>query len=151
MGDWLGTMAPWQWFVTVTLDPGRLNRGFTKAGMGTARRALRLLLAESRAVEFVCVFELHRSGVPHLHALLSGCPAINGAHAAEWMNDAVGLSRFKVFNPEGQAPAYIGKYLNKEMVELYIGTAGPYTTERFKVRDGTGRFTWDTTMAGTRV
>lgn len=106
---------------------------------------------------FVCCFELQKRGAYHLHALLAGCPAINGAVAARWFDDNFGVSRWKVYKPGGAAPKYVGKYLMKDVVELYIGSGGPYVEEDFKMytggltKQGTPRFTWDTTMNGTRV
>ncbi len=103
------------------------------------------------------MFEMQRRGVPHLHALLGGCPAINGGVAQEHFFRNYGISRWKVYQPGGSAPKYIGKYLQKEMIELYIGLDGPYDIDRFKIFTGgltkkkTLRFMWDPTLGGTRV
>ncbi len=156
-GDWIASLANWNWFVTCTLSSDILSKGFTEPGLGTARACLRELLVLSCAREFVCVFELQARGVPHLHALLGGCPAINGGVAQEHFYRNYGISRWKIYQPGGKAPKYLGKYLQKEIIELYIGTDGPYDMDRFKIftggltNKGTLRYNWDPSLGGTRV
>ncbi len=157
MGAWLADQGDWQWFVTCTLNPRKVSGGFTEPGLGSARACLRELVVLSGAREFVCVFELQKSGVPHLHALLGGCPAINGYVAQEHFLKSFGISRWKIYQPGGAAPKYIGKYLQKEMIELYIGHDGPWQFDDFKIftggltKKGTPRFQWDSSMGDTRV
>ena len=45
MGEWFESLARWQWFVTTTFDPAKADKGFSQAGVGTARRMLRDMLA----------------------------------------------------------------------------------------------------------
>ncbi len=156
IGQWIADQGDWQWFVTCTLrDPK--SGPFDKAGSGQARNCLRNLLVETRASDFVCVFELQTRGATHLHALLGGCPAIVAQVAHQFFFERFGISRWKVYSPEGGAPKYLGKYLMKDVVEMYIGHGGPYVMEDFKVltggltKKGTLRYNWDTTMKGTRV
>jgi len=156
IGEWLASQAEWQWFVTCTLRDPKAGR-FDKAGSGQARSCLRALLVESRCSSYVCVFELQERGATHLHALLAGCPAIAGGVANEYFFKHFGISRWKVFKHGGGAPKYVGKYLTKDVVEMYIQHDGPYDYEDFKIltggltKKGTLRYTWDTTMKGARV
>ncbi len=157
MGDWIAGLASWAWFVTITLANDKVSKGFTEPGLGTARAALRELAVHSKCETFFCVFELQQRGVPHLHALLAGCPAINGNVAQQFFERSYGFSRWKVFQPGGAAPKYLGKYLQKSIIELYFGYEGPYDMDRFKVftggltKKGTARFQWDPDMGGTRI
>ncbi len=157
MGDWIASLATWQWFVTCTLARGKVSRGFTSPGIGSARACLRELVVLSCAIQFVCVFELQKDGVPHLHCLLAGCPAINGGVAQEHFFKNWGISRWKIYQPGGKAPRYLGKYLQKEVIELYYGAGGPYDMDAFKVftggltKRGTRQFAWDPSLGGTRV
>ncbi len=157
MGEWINSLAVWQWFVTCTLSDKYLSKGFTEPGLGSARACLRELVVRSCVRQFICVFELQKSGVPHLHALLAGCPAINGGEAQEFFYRNYGISRWKVFQDGGGAPRYISGYLSKEIVEMYVGTQGPYEMDDFKeftgglTKRGTRRYNWDTSMGGTRV
>ncbi len=156
VGGWLGKRAEWQWFVTCTLRPPR-TRGFSLAGSGEARRCLRALLSQSRATDYVCVFELQGNGATHLHALLAGCQAIVGSTAEQFFFREFGISRWKAFKTGGNAPKYLGKYLGKDVVEMYIGSGGPWDEEYFKVFLGgftkklTPTFQWSTDMKGQRV
>ncbi len=157
MGEWISHLADWTWFVTCTLANEHLSKGFSEPGLGTARACLRELVVLSGARQFICVFELQRRGVPHLHALLASCPAIDGGVAQTYFEDCYGFSRWKAYQPGGQAPKYIGKYLQKEMIELYVGLDGPWAMDDFKIFTGgmtlkrTPRFDWDPSMGGTRV
>lgn len=157
IGEWFSRLAEWQWFVTLTLGRAKLSKSFDRPGVGTARACLRELLVMSRCTGFLCVFELHKSGVPHLHALLAGCSAINGGVANAHFYGAYGISRWKIYRESGGASKYVGKYLAKEMIELYIGLKGPWEMDDFKVFTGgltkrnTRRFQWDTRMGGLRV
>ncbi len=131
-GEWIEGRGPYQWFVTRTLGKP-VDLGFTKQGLGTARRCLRDLLVRSAAGRFACVFEMQEErGVPHLHALLGGCRAIDGAIEVARDFELWGIARWKVFKREAGAPAYLGKYLGKDVVELYIGDEGPYSTDDLK-------------------
>lgn len=156
-GEWAAHLANWSWFVTCTLANQNLSRGFSEPGLGTARACLRELIVRSEARQFICVFELQKRGVPHLHALLGGCPAINGGDAQQYFEGAYGISRWKVYRHGGAAPKYLGKYLQKEVIELYIGLNGPYGMDDFKsftgglTKKGTRRFQWDSSLGGTRV
>ncbi len=127
---WIMGFGPYDWFVTRTLDREKTGPGFTKPGLGTARACLRQLLVYSSAKRFACVFELHADGVPHLHALLGGCRAINGAVAKRDDNQLWGWSKWLAFKQGGGAPRYLGKYLGKDFTELYVGKSGPYSIAR---------------------
>lgn len=125
-GRWIEGRGPWQWFVTRTLGKP-VDMGFTRQGLGTARRCLRDLLTRTQATRVACVFEMQEDrGVPHLHALLGGCKAIDGNVEVSRDFSLWGIARWKAFKREAGAPAYLGKYLAKDVVELYIGDNGPW-------------------------
>ncbi len=140
-GKWVAGLANWSWFVTRTLADKNLTTAFTAPGLGTARRCLRDLLVWSQCQQFVCVFELQRRGVPHLHALLGASKGIRGDQAQSRDAGLWGFSKWVVYREGGGAAAYLGKYLGKEIVELYVGLDGPYSQRRLK----------GTTLGGLRV
>ncbi len=140
-GEWVTGLANWSWFVTRTLDDAHLTTAFTAPGLGTARECLRDLLIWSESRQFVCVFELQRRGVPHLHALLGGTRTIRGDDAGSRDARLWGFSKWVVFREAGGAPAYLGKYLGKSVVEMYMGFGGPYGKRQLK----------GTTLGGLRV
>jgi len=131
---WVNAMGDWQWFITLTLDR-ELDMGFTKPGVAAARDALRAAVVHSRATRFVAVFERHLDGVPHVHAVLGGCGAVNGAAAEHWLARKHGHSRWKILLEKGGAIGYIGKYLYKAVVELFVGTKGPYANKDLRGND----------------
>lgn len=80
-------------------------------------------------------------GVPHLHALLGGCRAIDGGVEVGRDFELFGIARWKVYKRNAGAAPYLGKYLVKDVVELYMGDDGPYAVEALK----------GTTVGGTRL
>ena len=112
----------WEWFITRTLrDDLAHDPGFTKPGLATARRCLAELLTVAQATAFVCVFEAQKErGVPHLHVLLTSQSCMN----RRWMqlhdDERWGFSRWIRYEPRKGGGSYLGKYLSKEMTELYI-------------------------------
>lgn len=126
LGKWFEGLSDWNWFITRSLN-NRVDEGFTEAGIGTARHCLRDLLLRTEAESFVCVFERQERGVPHLHALLRAGRAISGRVEQERDFQLHGISRWKIYHKGKGAAYYVGKYLGKEMIELYIGLDGPYT------------------------
>jgi len=140
--EWVSAMAEWTWFVTLTLADRIVTGGFTKPGYGIARNALRELVNKTGATDFVAVFEMQKErGVPHVHALLKTPDAIIGSVAADHFDRAYGFSRWKVYKEGGGAAGYVGKYLAKEVIELYVGLDGPYSVKQLR----------GTTVGGTRV
>ncbi len=129
---WIMGYGPYEWFITRTLDRERVQQGFSKPGLGTARSCLRQLLVYSGAKRFTCVFEMHADGVPHLHALVGGCRAINGAIAERDDSELWGWAKWRPFKRDGGASRYLGKYLGKDYTELYIGSDGPWSIDRLK-------------------
>jgi len=141
-GAWIEDMAEWRWFVTRTLRDGNTSSGFTKPGFGVARACLRDLVIKTEARSFVCVFEMQRErGVPHLHALLAGTRAINGGVEQERDYASWGMARYRIYSEGGGASRYLGKYLTKDISELYIGHGGPFTKKQLE----------GTTVGGTRI
>ncbi len=124
---WIMGFGPYEWFVTRTLDRDRVQKGFTKPGLGTARTCLRQLLVYSACTRFACVFEMHADGVPHLHALIGGCRAIRADVAERDDGQLWGWAKWKAFKARGGAPRYLGKYLGKDYTELYLGANGPWS------------------------
>ncbi len=129
---WIMGFGPYEWFVTRTLDRERVQSGFTKPGLGTARNSLRQLLVYSQAKRYACVFELHGDKVPHLHAVIGGCRAIRADVAERDDSQLWGWAKWKAFKAGGGAPRYLGKYLGKDFTELYIGRAGPFSVDDLK-------------------
>ncbi len=125
LGKWFDGMADWKWFVTRTLAD-KVSMGFTQPGIGMARGCLRDLIVRTEATDFICVFELQGRGVPHLHALIRNARATHGGIEQERDFNKFGIARWKAYKRGRGAAYYLGKYLGKEMIELYIGSGGPW-------------------------
>ncbi len=82
----------------------------------------------------VCVFEAQKRGTYHLHALLGGCPSMDGGVESRRDFQLWGISRWKVFKEGAGAGAYLGSYLVKETLQLYIGLDGPWTESQLRGR-----------------
>ncbi len=123
-GAWIEGLGDWQWFITRTLA-GPTSPGFTAPGRGTARECLRDLLVRTAARRCVCVFEMQKRGVLHLHALLETRKGINGGVEQERDFSKYGIARWKAYKRGAGASAYLGKYLTKDVVEMYILLDGP--------------------------
>ncbi len=138
-GDWVESLAEWRWFVTRSLGDEQCaeywnrrrwngksgNMGFSKSGLATARACLFDLLERTSCKRYVAVFEMQERGIPHVHALLADVRAIDGGLEQERDYRKWGLARWKKYTKGAGAPAYLGKYLGKEIVELYIGDRRP--------------------------
>ncbi len=152
-GKWVDTLANWSWFVTRTFARN-FDAGFSQVGAGSARVALRDLVVWSECKEFVGVFERHESGDFHIHAVLAGCKGISAGVAKERDKNKFGFSAWKRYSEGGGATGYLGKYLAKDMSELYVGLKGPYSKEdlmtRVVLREGTVLRN-EPTMGGLRV
>ncbi len=140
-GEWIEGLGDWQWFVTRTFRD-KTSAGFSRIGVGTAKSSLRDLLIRTEATKYAGVIEWQEDRhVPHLHVLLAGCRGIDGRRAQESDYIKFGLARWKGYQREGGAAAYLGKYLTKDPVELFVGLDGPYFEETLKSPD----------MGGTRL
>ncbi len=138
-GEWIEGLAEWRWFVTRSLGDeqcaeywrrrqfGRTegNRGFSKSGLSTARWCLLDLLERTECKRYAAVFEMQERGIPHVHALLADVRAIDGGVEKERDYRKWGLARWKKYIQGAGASTYLGKYLAKDIIELYIGDCRP--------------------------
>lgn len=118
-------------FVTLTLDPNLTPEQERVAYIRDVWRKFRVSMKRKigRTVSFISVIELHKSGLPHLHAL------VDEYIPQAWLSDAwsrlgggriVYIERVKDLRHIGW---YLGKYLTKDM--LLAGASGRrYTCSR---------------------
>jgi hypothetical protein len=126
-GDWLSTLADWDWFVTMTLrDP--IGQGtWTKPGWASAKRAwlefqnlARPALGE---LTWVRMFELQGwRGVPHVHALVGNIdPTVRRMDLVDWAYRRWGITRVLEYDPNLGARYYLCKYLTKDVADIEFG------------------------------
>lgn len=125
-GDWLSSLASWEWFVTMTFkDPeGGLDGTWTKPGWGHARRAWEALVARARPglgeLTWVRMFELQGwRGVPHIHGLVAGVdPTVRRLDLVDWAWGAYGMTRVLPYDPARGARFYLCKYVTKDLADI---------------------------------
>ena len=126
-GDWLSTLADWQWFVTMTLRDPENAGTWTKPGWASAKRAwvefqnlARPALGE---LTWVRMFELTRDrGVPHIHALVGNTdPSVRRMDMVDWAWNRWGIARVLEYDPQLGARFYLCKYVTKEVADIEFG------------------------------
>jgi hypothetical protein len=123
-GDFLGKMANWDWFATLTFrDPGPGNGNWTKPGWGYAKNAFKGFVAAVQpvlgAAEYVRMFELQKErGVPHIHALLSSPELPRRDEAWAWWWGRYGFARILPYDHKLGARYYLCKYISKDIADI---------------------------------
>jgi len=131
MGEWLADMADWTLFGTLTYDPercrlvpGKRYGERSMPGLDVVRaHAFRWLrsgpVAVGRPVEAAVVgVERHKSGWPHMHALLK---LPGGVHKGDlvgmgqsWYREH-GYARLELPRQKDDVAAYVAKYVAKDI------------------------------------
>lgn len=130
MGQWLGALAPWEFFSTWTFShPVHVN-----GAMYWSRRHTRML-AERAGLPlygFVAAEAGNVGGLIHLHALLGNCGVLkswcgNFLPKGVWGQDCCmlhmwpcGIARVLPYNPKLGATHYVAKYITKRLAEWEI-------------------------------
>jgi hypothetical protein len=123
-GEWISHAYPWQWFVTMTsrnrTHPEALLKRFRLAVSRTERKQLGRRPKMLNRIAWVAGVERHKSGNPHLHALLWQRHDLN-----EWsprsrtefkqlLEELSGWSKVEPPKAQGSVCAYVAKYLTKD-------------------------------------
>lgn len=120
-GKWLGGLAEWQWFVTMTFrDPRPSSGHWTRPGWAYANRAWQDFCSFTRpavgALVWVRAFEMQMDrGVPHIHALVGGLDSVRWLDASAYLWKRYGFNRILEYDPKLGACHYICKYVVKEL------------------------------------
>ena len=117
-GAFVSTLAPWNWFVTLTHDPKRLisfSHDWTRIGIQAHRSRLRRFVLDTvRSLDPSAAWwsemELHATGQPHEHALLSASEMAPVLSMRQRWFDLAGYARFDRIRDPADVAAYIGKY-----------------------------------------
>ena len=119
-GEWIGALAPWSHFVTLTHDPKRLPSGHTIVGLSLHRDKVNgWVQSDLRHYAPGCSWwsetELHASGQAHEHGLLAvpaGSPAAILSARTRWYERA-GYAYFRPIENVQAAAEYVAKYTGK--------------------------------------
>ena len=124
-GDWLSTLAPWEWFVTMTLrNPPPNTRGWDRPGWASAKTAWKELVGLARPalgeLATVRMFEIQKDrSVPHIHALVGNCdPSVRRMDLVDWAYQRWGITRVLEYNAELGARFYLCKYVTKQLADV---------------------------------
>ena len=125
-GEWLGELARWDWFLTLTFrDPESApGRHWTRVGYAYVNRACEWTLAQWQptvgALDWVRCFETQRDRqVLHIHALLTGSESTfrwRTFAQAYWQK--YGMSRILPYDRELGATYYLTKYVTKDLGDV---------------------------------
>jgi hypothetical protein len=142
--NWLQTLASWHLYATLTYDPARSGypsgddagprtEPSHQAVSGHFTRFIRQVRTElDSEVSAVAAIEAHKSGWPHIHALvhMDRCDKDAFIRASRLWFDDHGYARFaRVGGQDARAlSAYIAKYLTKDRSDLLF--CGPFPRER---------------------
>jgi len=123
-GTWLDSLAPWEWFITITFrDPSDVSGAWTRPGWSYAKRAWREFAAFARPpigqLSYVRCFEV-QSGrmVPHIHALVGASNESRWAAWSDWLWTRYGMCRILPFNRNLGAQYYVTKYVSKALSDI---------------------------------
>lgn len=123
-GEYLAAAYDWQWFVTMTskkrTHPEALFKTFRYALSQMSRHYLGRRPKPVHRIVFVAALERHKSGNPHLHALMwhrddlnRFSPSSRSEFRAK-LEHLSGWSRVEPPNSNGSVAGYCAKYLAKD-------------------------------------
>lgn len=128
-GAWFDALGDFTYFVTRTFKDKPVQAGstYTEWGVGHARKCLADLYTVTGAIRAVSVFEYqrYRGGVPHIHSVIESDRRIDFKKQSNADFFMWGISKWEHYVLGAGATSYLGKYLSKEMVELYVHTEAP--------------------------
>jgi hypothetical protein len=111
-------------FLTLTVDPKLYTspQAAYLAMKDALPKLIRILRSKGIAIEYVAVWEVHKSGYPHLHLLLKGSYIPWRWLKSIWMNLGIGahIDIRPVTDAKGAA-FYIAKYMSKAVASLHAG------------------------------
>lgn len=132
-GDWLSTLARWEWFATFTFRDPQDPRfpGWTQVGWKAAHSALKKWSSTmisaclgDKQPRWAGVMEYQRNrGVPHWHLLVANIPEETRRMTwVDWWWDNYGSARVLPYDEKLGARYYLGKYLTKEIADIQFSS-----------------------------
>ena len=132
-GDWIGGMADWDWFATMTFrdpSPEDQRQGWTRIGTGYAQTALRRWSTELQGACFgreqprwVACMEFQKDrGVPHWHALVANAGIERRMGWVDWWYGRYGIARILPYDKRLGARYYLSKYVTKAMADIQFSS-----------------------------
>jgi hypothetical protein len=123
-GEWLGELAEWDWFVTMTLRNPQGVPTWDKPGFATAKRAWGEFTKQAKPalgeLTWVRMFEIQPwRGVPHIHALVADVDqSVRRMDLVDWAWDRWGIARVLGYEHQLGARFYLTKYVTKQIADI---------------------------------
>lgn len=120
----------WDWFVTLTFDPGKVDSMCYDACVSKLGSFLRTCRRKCPDVRYLMVPEHHKSGRFHFHGLFAGCDSLgfldsgkrDGRHVVYNIGSyKLGFSTATRIDDNRKVTQYIGKYITKELCAVSVG------------------------------
>ncbi len=132
-GDWIGDLAKWDWFATMTFrDPSeddqkagwsRIGTGYASRALETWSEALQTACFESKQPRWVACMEYQKNrGVPHWHSFVSNTGDQRRMDWVDWWYREYGIARVLPYKQELGARYYLSKYVTKELADIRFST-----------------------------
>ena len=118
-----------EWFVTLTLDPAKVDRYDPKAIMQTVNRWLDNMVRR-HGLRYILVPEQHKDGAYHFHGFFAGdLEAVPSGHHDGHGHEFFNLPQWgygyttalRLYGTYSQAVAYVCKYIGKQQGERPLG------------------------------
>lgn len=115
----------WDWFVTLTLDPERIDRYDFALVSKKVRKFFNNLRRKAPSLYYLIVPERHKDGAWHLHGLLGGCDGLSfvdsgvqfdGEPVYNFVDWRFGFSTATAVRDTRRVSGYISKYITKSLV-----------------------------------
>lgn len=128
---YLSRSNKWDWFVTLTLNPAKIDRyNYLECSKRVRKWFDNLRQRKYPDMYYLIVPELHKDGAWHFHGLVGGCKDLKVSY---WKTDKKGVDLYdiddfkygwstaSVVKDSGKCSSYITKYITKEVCEVTKG------------------------------
>ncbi len=117
----------WEWFITLTLNPDKVDRYDYDACRDKVRNQLKKMRRHYPDMEYLVVPELHEDGAYHFHGLVFGIPdhgftdsgktSSSGKRIYNVSKYTMGFTTATRVEDSGRAANYLSKYITKHLME----------------------------------
>lgn len=120
-------ISPWEYFVTLTFDPEKVDSFNYNEVVGVMGKWLDNIKHQNKNLKYVLVPELHKSGRVHIHGLFKNCPNLklvdsgkrkNGCKIYNIENYKYGFTTISKIKNQEAVSVYMSKYMTKELIQI---------------------------------
>lgn len=120
-------VSPWEYFVTLTFDPQKVNSYDYDEVVLAMHKWLDNIKHQNRNLKFILVPELHKSGRVHIHGLFKDCPNLKLVDSGKRKNCCkiynienyrYGFTTISEIKNQEAVSVYMAKYMTKELLNI---------------------------------